>query len=91
MIAGLYYNDLYDDLTDPQVAEAVRRLPADVFDARNKRLLLATQASLCHTYLPKEQWTKYEEDVKYLDPYLDEVNREKAERDAYIGNNFETK
>lgn len=85
----MFYNDLYDET--PEVSEAIRRLPADVFDARNKRLLLATQASFTHTYLPKEQWTKYEEDVKYLDPYLEEVMREKSEKDTYFGNNFETK
>ena len=30
--------------------------------------------------LPKEQWTKYEEDKFYLEPYLKEVIRERKER-----------
>lgn len=83
-------NDLYDHGSCPDVAEAVRRLPADVVDARNRRITLAFHCSLNKTYLPKEQWTKYEEDVKYLEPYLEEVKREKAEREAYEFNNFKT-
>ncbi|KAH8406419.1 hypothetical protein KR009_004758, partial [Drosophila setifemur] len=35
------------------------------------------------TILPKEQWTKYEEDVKYLEPYLEEVQREREEREHW--------
>lgn len=86
---GLFYEDLYDNT--PDVDEAIRRLPADVFDARNKRITLAVYASLNKTYLPESQWTKFEEDVKYLEPYLNEVRREFAEREAYELNNFETK
>ncbi|XP_055321017.1 cytochrome b-c1 complex subunit 7-like [Sitodiplosis mosellana] len=85
---GLFLNDCY--ASTPEVEEAIRRLPPDVFDARNKRIQLAFHHSLCKTYLPKEQWTKYEEDVKYLEPYLEEVEREKAEQDAYEHNNFST-
>lgn len=87
-ITGLFLNDCYE--STPEVEEAIRRLPADVFDARNKRIYKAFQASFTKTYLPKAEWTKYEEDVKYLEPYLDEVKREKAEREAYEHNNFET-
>lgn len=32
-----------------------------------------------HRVLPKSQWTKYEEDHKYLDPYIEEVEREREE------------
>lgn len=88
LFAGLFLQDCYE--STPEVEEAVRRLPADVFDARNKRIVLAFHASLNKTYLPKEQWTKYEEDVKYLEPYLEEVRREKAEQNAYAHNNYST-
>lgn len=81
-------NDCYE--STPEVEEAIKRLPAAVFDERNKRITLAVHASLNKTYLPKEQWTKYEEDVKYLEPYLEEVKREWAEKEAYQHNNFET-
>lgn len=86
---GLFLQDCYE--STPEVEEAVKRLPAEVFDARNKRIVLAFHASLNKTYLPKEQWTKYEEDVKYLQPYLEEIRREKAEQDAFNHNNFATK
>ncbi|XP_031629808.1 cytochrome b-c1 complex subunit 7-like [Contarinia nasturtii] len=88
---GLMLNDLYDHGTCPDVSEAIRRLPPDVFDARNKRIAIAFQLSLEKTYLPKEKWTKYEEDVKYLEPYLEEVRREIAEKEAYEYNNYSTK
>lgn len=89
LFTGLFLNDCYE--STPEVEEAIRRLPAEVFDARNKRIAIAFQLSLNKSYLPKEQWTKYEEDVKYLEPYLEEVKREQAEREAYQYNNFETK
>lgn len=82
-------NDCYE--STPEVEEAIQRLPADVYDARNKRITIACYCSLNKTYLPKEQWTKYEEDIKYLEPYLDEVKREWAEKEAYEHNNFETR
>lgn len=81
-------NDCYE--STPEVEEAIQRLPPDVYDARNKRISLAVYADLNKTYLPKEQWTKYEDDVKYLEPYLEEVRRERAEKAAYEHNNFET-
>lgn len=82
-------NDLYE--STPEVEEAIRRLPTDVFDARNKRIAIAFHCSLNKSYLPKEQWTKFEEDFKYLEPYLEEVKREIAERQAYEYNNYNTK
>lgn len=83
-------NDVYDE-DRPGVTEAIRRLPADVADARQSRIDVAFHLSMNKTYLPKEQWTKYEEDVKYLEPYLDEVKRELAEKKSYAHNNYETK
>lgn len=82
-------NDCYE--STPEVEEAIQRLPPAVFDARNKRIAIAALCSLNKTYLPADQWTKYEEDVKYLDPYLEEVKREKAEKANYEHNNFSTK
>lgn len=35
------------------------------------------------TILPKEQWTKYEEDTKYLEPYLNEVIKEREEKETW--------
>ncbi len=48
----------------PDVLEAVRRLPPEIQDERNYRLIRAVQLSLERIRLPEEQWTKYE-DVRY--------------------------
>lgn len=45
----------------PDVEEAIRRLPQKVADERNFRMIRALQYSGLKKYLPKEQWTKYEE------------------------------
>lgn len=46
---------------DPDVAEAVRRLPRSEKDARYFRLKRALDASMKHRILPREQWTRPEE------------------------------
>ncbi|GLV39627.1 Ubiquinol-cytochrome c reductase 14 kDa subunit-like [Carabus blaptoides fortunei] len=71
----LYEND--------DVKEALRRLPAEVRDERNYRILRAVQLNLTHSILPKEQWTKLEEDVTYLQPLLKEVIKEREEQEAW--------
>eukprot|EP00099_Drosophila_melanogaster_P023757 NP_651614.1 Ubiquinol-cytochrome c reductase 14 kDa subunit-like [Drosophila melanogaster] len=78
---GLYRDDcLYEN---EDVAEAVRRLPRKLYDERNYRILRALHLSMTKTILPKEQWTKYEEDIKYLEPYLNEVQKEREEREEW--------
>lgn len=62
------------------VKEAIRRLPNDLYDERMFRITRALHLSMTKTILPKEQWTKYEEDHKYLEPYLEEVEREMSEK-----------
>lgn len=77
-ILGLHRDDcLYE--TDA-VKEAIRRLPKEVYDERNYRIIRAMHLSMTKTILPKDQWTKYEEDFKYLEPYLKEVENERSER-----------
>lgn len=63
-----------------EVKEALRRLPQNLYDERNYRIIRALHLSMTKTILPKDQWTKYEEDFKYLEPYLKEVEQEKAEK-----------
>jgi len=58
-------NDLMNDQFHPNVAEALRRLPQEILDQRNFRIIRALQLSASHRVLPKEQWTKYEEVSKY--------------------------
>ncbi|XP_006007196.1 cytochrome b-c1 complex subunit 7 isoform X1 [Latimeria chalumnae] len=78
---GLMRDDtMYEDA---DVKEALKRIPENVYNDRMFRIKRALDLSLKHQILPKEQWTKYEEDVPYLGPYLKEVIREKKEREEW--------
>ncbi|XP_017878770.1 cytochrome b-c1 complex subunit 7-like [Ceratina calcarata] len=77
---GLYTDDVLD--YEPTVVhEALRRLPKDVLDARNFRLIRALQLDVLKQYLPREKWITYEQDLeyRYLQPYIQEINAEKTE------------
>ncbi|KAH8293501.1 hypothetical protein KR054_001063 [Drosophila jambulina] len=78
---GLYRDDCLHENED--VLEAVRRLPQDLYDERNYRIMRALHLSMTKTILPSCEWTKYEEDVKYLEPYLNEVIQERLEREEW--------
>ncbi|KAF8787107.1 Cytochrome b-c1 complex subunit 7 like protein [Argiope bruennichi] len=80
---GLYHDDLYYET--PEIQEAVRRLPREIQDARVYRIQRAFQLSISQSILPKEEWTKFEDDLKnrYLQPYIDEVKKEKKEKDLW--------
>ncbi|KAJ1984970.1 Cytochrome b-c1 complex subunit 7 [Dimargaris verticillata] len=80
---GLRYDDLIQDDGNAVVQEAVRRLPAQEANARIFRLRQAQQVDLQHNVLPKDQWLKPEEDVRYLTPLIAEVAQEFAEREAF--------
>lgn len=45
----------------PDVTEAIKRLPPEVYDARQFRISRAIYLSLRKEILPKEEWTKMEE------------------------------
>merc|ERR1712150_105974 len=64
----------------PIIKEALRRIPKEQLDARNFRIMRANQLVMMKTVLPRDQWTKFEEDRPYLRPYIEEVRREVAER-----------
>ncbi|KAJ8397317.1 hypothetical protein AAFF_G00441510 [Aldrovandia affinis] len=74
---GLMRDDTIHE--DSDVKEALRRLPEPVYNDRMFRIKRALDLSMKQQILPKDQWTKYEEDVKYLEPYLKEVVRERKE------------
>uniref|UniRef100_A0AAV2K6K6 Cytochrome b-c1 complex subunit 7 n=2 Tax=Knipowitschia caucasica TaxID=637954 RepID=A0AAV2K6K6_KNICA len=79
---GLMRDDtLYED---PDVKEAITRLPENVYNDRMFRIKRALDLSMKVQILPKDQWTKYEEDVNYLTPYLEEVIRERKEREEWM-------
>ncbi|KAI8053351.1 cytochrome b-c1 complex subunit 7 [Syncephalis plumigaleata] len=68
--AGLRYDDLLIEESDA-VQEAIRRLPEEEQVARAYRFRRAFQLSLQH------------EDIRYLTPIIEQVEREFAERKAF--------
>jgi ubiquinol-cytochrome c reductase subunit 7 len=73
---GLMRDDTINE--DEDVKEAVRRLPENLYNGRMfciKRALDLTMRK--QQILPKEQWTKYEEDKSFLK----EVIQERKERE----------
>lgn len=81
IFVGLLRDDcLYED---QDVEEALRRIPRHLVDERNYRLLRAIQLSIQKTILPKEEWTKCHEDVLYLSPMVNQVRREREEREKW--------
>lgn len=82
---GLWRDDLLDD-SEPEVKEALKRVPENIVDERNYRILRAVQLSIQKDILPKEQWTKLEDDKLYLTPCLRQVLKEKAEQDEWNKN-----
>jgi len=81
---GLYHDDALYENAD--VKEALSRAPQHLLDERAFRIQRAVQCSVMKTVLPKDQWPTYEEDRqhgRYLQPYLEEVIREREEREAW--------
>ncbi|KAK8202669.1 cytochrome b-c1 complex subunit 7 [Phyllosticta capitalensis] len=77
---GLRADDLIPEESEV-VLKALKRLsPKESYD-RVFRMRRAFQCSLSHQLLPKEQWTKPEEDTPYLSPIIREIEAEKAERE----------
>ncbi|KAJ7063108.1 cytochrome b-c1 complex subunit 7 [Mycena amicta] len=77
------YGLLYDDLLieeRPEVQKALSRLtPRQAYD-RAFRIKRASQADVLHAPLPKDLWTKPEQDVRYLLPHVVDVENEIKER-----------
>ncbi|XP_024150746.1 cytochrome b-c1 complex subunit 7 [Oryzias melastigma] len=79
---GLMRDDTINE--DADVKEALRRLPEQVYNDRMFRIKRALDLSMKQQVLPKEQWTKYEEENYYLTPYLEEVVRERKEKEEWM-------
>jgi len=80
------YGLMRDDVVCPNYpinGEAVKRLPPKLQDERQFRISRAILCSTKKIYLPKEQWMKPEDDIRYLQPYIDEIEAERAEEDAW--------
>ncbi|MBN3310775.1 cytochrome b-c1 complex subunit 7 [Amia ocellicauda] len=78
---GLMRDDtIYED---EDVKEALKRLPENTSNDRTFRIKRALDLSMKQQILPKDQWTKYEEDMHYLEPYLKEVIQERKEKEEW--------
>ncbi|KAG6909438.1 hypothetical protein DXG01_000423 [Tephrocybe rancida] len=80
------YGFKYDDLLVEEredVQRALTRLTLREKYDRAFRLKRASQASVLHAPLPKEQWMTAEEDVRYLRPHVVEVVKEDTERQMW--------
>ncbi|PPQ89114.1 hypothetical protein CVT25_006486 [Psilocybe cyanescens] len=76
---GFKYDDLLCEENDT-VQRALGRLTTQEGYDRAYRLKRASQASVLHAPLSKDQWTPVSEDVRYLEPHISEVMKEEAER-----------
>ncbi|XP_037665135.1 cytochrome b-c1 complex subunit 7-like [Choloepus didactylus] len=78
---GLMRDDIIAENED--VKEAIRRLPENLYNDRVFHIKRALDLSMRQQILPEEQWTKYEEDKFYFEPYLKEVIQEMKEREEW--------
>ncbi|EJD42008.1 14 kDa subunit of cytochrome bd ubiquinol oxidase [Auricularia subglabra TFB-10046 SS5] len=76
---GLLYDDLIVEENDT-VQKALSRLPKQAIYDRSFRIRRAQQQDVLHSDLPESQWTKPEDDVPYLTPYIEQVVKEENER-----------
>ncbi|KAK3681449.1 cytochrome b-c1 complex subunit 7 [Podospora appendiculata] len=78
---GLRADDLISEENET-VLQALKRLPPKQSYDRIFRIRRAVQLSLSHKLLPKNEWTKPEEDVPYLGPLVEQLENEIKEREA---------
>ncbi|KAH6604606.1 putative ubiquinol-cytochrome C reductase complex 14kD subunit [Trichoderma cornu-damae] len=78
---GLRYDDLLEEESEAMQI-ALKRLPVKEAYERIYRIRRSVQCSYTHKLLPKNEWTKPEEDVPYLRSILQQVEAELAEKDA---------
>ncbi|KAL9037092.1 MAG: hypothetical protein Q9214_005848 [Letrouitia sp. 1 TL-2023] len=77
---GLKADDLISEENEI-VLQALKRLPPKEAYDRVFRLRRAIQCSVTHQLLPKDQWTKPEEDRLYLMPVIRQIEAEIKERE----------
>ncbi|KAK9451820.1 ubiquinol-cytochrome C reductase complex 14kD subunit-domain-containing protein [Limtongia smithiae] len=79
---GLRYDDLIAE-ESPVVQKAINRLEPKEYYDRVFRMRRAVQLSITHQLLPKEERLKPEDDIRYLTPYILEVEAELRERQYF--------
>jgi len=83
---GLYHDDLVEP-ESPLTKEAIRRLPAEEYDAHVFRVVRASQLEITKSFVPPEERPTYEEDQtkgRFLQPYLKEIEAEKKEKEQWM-------
>ncbi|KAI9367549.1 cytochrome b-c1 complex subunit 7 [Aspergillus egyptiacus] len=76
---GLRYDDLIPEESDV-VQKALKRLPPKEAYDRIFRIRRAFQCSVSHTLLSPSEHTKPEDDIPYLSPIIEAIEKENAER-----------
>uniref|UniRef100_A0A915IHP5 Cytochrome b-c1 complex subunit 7 n=1 Tax=Romanomermis culicivorax TaxID=13658 RepID=A0A915IHP5_ROMCU len=79
---GMLYHDTASDI-NPIVEEAMNRMPAHLIDARHERTMRACLLDLKNDVLPRDQWTKWEDETYYMTPYIREVQEEIRQHTYY--------
>ncbi|EMC97052.1 hypothetical protein BAUCODRAFT_32794, partial [Baudoinia panamericana UAMH 10762] len=77
---GLRADDLLPEETEGMQLALKRLSPKEAYD-RVFRMRRAFQCSLTHQLLPRNEWTKPEEDYPYLSPIIREIEAELTERE----------
>lgn len=63
--------------------QALKRLSPEAMQARHRRMKMAFDLSLKGETLPKHLQPTAAEDVNYLRPLIEEVKKERLEREAF--------
>jgi len=79
---GLKYDDLLTEEHDIAQKALGRMSERDSYD-RIYRLKRGHQLACIHQILPKSEWTKQEEDNRYLTPVIAELEAEAREREDF--------
>ncbi|KAL2269172.1 hypothetical protein VTJ83DRAFT_4018 [Remersonia thermophila] len=77
---GLRADDLIPEDNERNLQALSRLPPKEAYD-RIYRIRRATQLSLQQKILPRNEWTKPEEDTPYLSPIIERLAAEEKERD----------
>ncbi|KAJ8683929.1 hypothetical protein QAD02_019721 [Eretmocerus hayati] len=81
---GLMRDDILEETAI--VRQALTRIPPHVVDERNFRIVRAAYLTLKKEILPKEEWTKLEDDKLYLTPVIEQIEKENAEKEEWEKN-----
>ncbi|KAI5478157.1 hypothetical protein MNV49_005421 [Pseudohyphozyma bogoriensis] len=79
---GLKYDDILIE-ENKVVQKALGRLSERESYDRAFRHRVASQASIAHAYLPKDKWVQAKDDVRYLKPFVEEIEKDNTERELF--------